>query len=158
MDVPPHLVFDRHDEVGDENVEEDARDEEAAWAPDAAQQASLANVLREQFGAVAVFGGLLIVAGTVLQLSSSWSRNTVVGLDLVLLFACLFLLAVGTSTGIMPIFWAGLAVLVGLVVQLLFWPGSPPLWSTVALQTTGAGTLILGTVVAWRASSRDSGE
>jgi uncharacterized membrane protein len=158
LDEPPRLIFDRHGEVGDEDKDEDARDEGPAWVPDATEQASLATALQDQLGAVAVLGVLLIVIGTVLQLSSSWPRPTVFGLVLVLLFVCLMLLAVGAASGLKTVLWAGLAVLVDLVVQVSFWPHSPPLWSTVTLQAAGAAIVILGVVVAWKASSRDPGE
>jgi hypothetical protein len=68
------------------------------------------------------------------------------------------LLAVGAASGLKTVLWAGLAVLVDLVVQVSFWPHSPPLWSTVTLQAAGAAIVILGVVVAWKASSRDPGE
>jgi hypothetical protein len=158
LEEPPRLIFDRHGEVGDEDKDEDVRDEGPAWVPDAAEQASPATALEDQLGAVAVLGALLVVMGTVLQLSSSWPRLTVLGLGLVLLFVCLVLLAVGANLGLKTALWAGLAVLVYLLVQVSFWPHSSPLWSTVTLQAAGAAIMIFGVVVAWKASSRDPGE
>jgi len=152
----PRLVFDRRDESGDDDVDEEADDEEVDWAPGPAEQAGRFDLSSEQLGGLAVFGGLLIVVGIYLQLSTSWSRPTVLGVGFILIFATLMFFLIGSESGVLPIVSAGGASLVALVAQFSNWPRSPPLWLIVLIGIAGAIVLAVGFVTQRRVASRDA--
>jgi hypothetical protein len=141
-----------------DDEDEDKGDEEPEWVPGPAQRAGRGDVLRERSPDVAAFGGFLVIGGTVLQLSPSWPRDTVLGLSFLLLFARGLLPTIGWVAGVFPLLPAGGALGLEIVAQFLFWPGNPSLYSTAPFSVMGALVVCAGYVQAKRSSAREAGD